>query len=251
MALRDLMTPPSSPDAASPHEEAPAAPGLVCRLLAALDGVPGLGGGRSHVVFLALFFGCSFSLYLTVLRVRGPAVAFRTRIGWDELFPFTPGWVWVYLLPYVLGPLLTVVMSRAALVWYVRRATLVLLISLAVFAVVPTQTIRPLKDPANEGRLGDGWTAGLYRWMVEVDEPPANAAPSLHVSLSCLLAWAMAYEYPRWWAAAAAAAVLVWLSTLYTAQHHLLDVVTGALLASVAAIGGPRKSSPASPPLAA
>ncbi|MBI1913780.1 MAG: phosphatase PAP2 family protein [Planctomycetes bacterium] len=212
------------------------------RLLAALDRVPGLGGGITHLVFLSLFFGTSLMLYLTVLRLRGPAVAFRTRVAWDTAFPFTPWWVWIYLLPYVLGPLLTIVMSRAAFAWYVRRGTLVVLVSLVIFAAVPTQTVRPLQDdPANEERLGAGWTADLYRWMVEIDDPPANAAPSLHVSLSCLLAWAMAYDFPRWRAAAAAGAMVIWLSTLFTAQHHLIDVVTGALLASLAAIGGPHR----------
>ncbi len=214
------------------------------RLLATLDRVPGLGGGRTHLVFLSLFFSMSLSLYLTVLRLRGPAVAFRTRIAWDAAFPFTPLWVWVYLLPYILGPLLTLVMSRAAFAWYVRRGTLVVLVSLVIFAAVPTQTVRPLQDdPAGADRLGEGWTADLYRWMVEIDDPPANAAPSLHVSLSCLLAWAMAYDFPRWWAAAAAGAVVIWLSTLYTAQHHLIDVLTGVLLASLAAIGGPHRAS--------
>ena len=50
----------------------------------------------------------------------------------------------------------------------------------------------------------------------------------------------MIYQWPRWWPAAFAAAVVVWLSTLYTAQHHLIDVGSGVLLATVAAIGGPR-----------
>jgi membrane-associated phospholipid phosphatase len=216
--------------------------GPVERLLAVLDRVHGLGGGITHLLFLSLFFGTAFGLYLTVLRLRGPAVAFHTRVAWDTAFPFTPWWVWIYLLPYVLGPLLTIVMSRTAFAWYIRRATMVVLVSLVIFAAVPTQTVRPLQDdPANVERLGAGWTADLYRWMVEVDDPPANAAPSLHVSLSCLLAWAMAYDFPRWWAATAAGAVVVWLSTLFTAQHHLIDVVTGVLLASLAAIGGPRK----------
>src|SRR4051795_12588242 len=130
------------------------------RLLTALDRGPGLGGGITHLVFLSLFFGTSFALYLTVLRLRGPAVAFRTRIGWDAAFPFTPWWVWVYLLPYVLGPLLTVVMSRTAFAWYIRRATVLVLVSLVIFAAMPTQTVRPLKYVAGtEARLGEAWSS--------------------------------------------------------------------------------------------
>jgi membrane-associated phospholipid phosphatase len=227
---------------------------VVERWLARLDRVPGLGGGRTHVVFLALFFAVSFSCYLLVLKVRGPSKAFETWVGWDEAFPFRPTWIWLYLPPFVVGPLLTAVMRRDVFAWYVRRATLVVVVSLAIFAVLPSHTRRPAAGPAFDTAVGDDLTGRLYRWMIEIDDPPANAAPSLHVSLSCLLAWALAFNYPRWWPAALAAAVLVWLATLYTRQHHLLDVVSGALLASLAAVGPPVRpdegSQPAPPPAA-
>src|SRR5207249_7832067 len=115
MALRDLMNRSTPPRMTWPAEGSPTARrGPVEHVLTALDRMPGLGGGITHLVFLSLFFGTSFALYLTVLRLRGPAVAFRTRISWDAAFPFTPWWVWIYLLPYLLGPLLTILMSRAA-----------------------------------------------------------------------------------------------------------------------------------------
>jgi membrane-associated phospholipid phosphatase len=218
----------------------PADRSCVGRLLAAGDRLPGLGGGRTHVAALFLFFAGALSLYLVVLKLRGPVAVYRTRVEWDALFPFTPWWIWVYLLPYIVGPLLVGVMSRLTFAWYLRRASLVVLVSLLIFLIVPTQTIRPLENPDNERHLGDDWTSDVYRLTVAVDDPPANAAPSLHVSLSCLLAWALAYDRPRWWAAALLGAFVVWLSTLYTAQHHLLDVVTGVILASLAAIGRPK-----------
>src|SRR5262249_22146119 len=93
----------------------------------------------------------------------------------------------------------------------------------------------------NEANL-TGVTGWMYRSMVEIDDPPANAAPSLHVSLSCLLAWALAFDRPRWWAAALLGAILVWLSTLYTAQHHLIDDGSGYLLASMISLATPFKS---------
>ena len=39
--------------------------------------------------------------------------------------------------------------------------------------------------------LDGGLTATLYQRMAAIDQPPANAAPSLHVSLTCLMAWAV------------------------------------------------------------
>lgn len=161
---------------------------------------------------------------------------FITWTTWDEAFPFTLWWTWVYMIPYAVGPLLVGTLRRTTFIWYVQRATVVVVISLVIFAIVPTHTVRP------NVQIDDSLTATLYRQMVEIDDPPANAAPSLHVSLSCLLAWAIAFDRPRWWLAALFGAILVWLSTLFTAQHHLIDVVTGAILASLAAIGPPRYS---------
>jgi membrane-associated phospholipid phosphatase len=224
----------------------PPEPRFLERLLARFDRVPGLGGGRTQIVFLALFFAVSFSFYLLVLKLRGPAAALKTRTGWDDVFPFVPWWTWVYMVPYLIGPLLVAVLNRTTFVWYVQRATVVVVISVLIFALIPTQTVRPLKDPVKgpeiAAELGDDLTANVYRKMVEIDDPPANAAPSLHVSLSCLLAWAITFNHPRWWWAALGGAVVVWLSTLFTAQHHLIDVATGAGLASLAAIGPPRYS---------
>src|SRR5207248_236847 len=69
---------------------------LVGRLLAEMDRFPGLGRGRSHIAFLALFFLGSLSLYLVVLKVRGPAAAIKTLTGLDGIFAFTPWWIWIY-----------------------------------------------------------------------------------------------------------------------------------------------------------
>ncbi len=209
---------------------------LVGRTLAFFDRVPGLGSGRSHFVFLGVFFAVSLSLYLTVLKLRGAAATFKTRRDWDDAFPFSPWWIWIYLLPYLIGPLLVMVLSRPAFVWYVRRGMIVVAVSIVIFFVFPTLTTRL---PENEAKLSDDLTSALYRNIAGIDDPPANAAPSLHVSLSCLLAWALAYDWPRWWWAALLGAIIVWLSTLYISQHHLIDVVSGALLASLAAIGRP------------
>jgi membrane-associated phospholipid phosphatase len=201
-------------------------------MLVAVDRVPGLGGGRTHLVVFACYLAACLSSYLTVLKLRGHAGAsLKTWTEWDRFFPFSPVWTWVYLLPYFAGPVLVVVLSRPAFAWYLRRGLLVIVVSLLIFAIVPTQTVRPVES------LDEGPTGWLYRTMVEVDDPPANAAPSMHVSLTCLLAWALTFDRPRWWWVALLLALLVSLSTLYTAQHHLIDVGSGALLASVAAVG--------------
>lgn len=175
--------------------------------------------------------------YLLVLRWRGPAAVAYTQTAWDRLVPFRPEWLYVYLAPYAVAPVLLGLMNRDTFWWFLKRALLVLAISLVVFALVPTQTVRPPIDS-----LGDGWTAGFYRTMVAIDNPPANAAPSLHVSLTGLLAVALLYDFPRWWPAILAGIATIWLATLLTWQHHLIDVASGVLLAILVSLAfRPRK----------
>ncbi len=182
-------------------------------------------GLMQAVVLTGIMFG-SLGLYLIVLQWRGPAAVLETWTPWDAIIPFAPGWIWVYLLPYVLGPPIFCLLSPRTCRWFISRGLLILAISLAIFVIMPTRTAARPPGPSP----GDGLTALAYHNMITVDEPPANAAPSLHVSLSCLLALAVVRDYPRWWPAALAGAVLVWLATLGTRQHHLVDVGTGILL---------------------
>jgi membrane-associated phospholipid phosphatase len=189
--------------------------------------------GARQAVLIAVIMFSALGLYLTVLKWRGPAghdhITYVPAV--DDLFPFEPAWVWAYLIPYLVGPVVVGTLRRQTFWWFVRRGLVLIGITLAVFIVYPTQT----KDRPPTDR-GDSATARLYQSMIEIDDPPANAAPSLHVSLTCLLALAVVRDYPRWWLPSFAAAVLVWLATLFTRQHHVLDVLTGAILACLVAL---------------
>jgi hypothetical protein len=199
-----------------------------------------LRGAVRQAVLLALLMAASLGLYLAVLWWRGPHAVIVTQTAWDRLIPFRPGWVWVYLLPYVVGPVIAGLLRPATFTWLMRRGLLVVFVSLAVFILVPTKTVRP-----DATGLGDGPTARLYRDMAALDGPAANAAPSLHVGLSCLLAFALLREWPRWWPVSLAGVGVVWLSTLLTHQHHLVDVAAGVLLATAVALpwAGPRRGA--------
>ncbi len=193
-----------------------------------------------QAIVLTVIMLTSLSMYLVVLRWRGPRAAAVTQTDWDRRIPFSPAWVWIYLAPYLIGPLVIGLLSRDTFRWFVRRGLILVFITLTIFVAYPTRTVRP---PLPEG---DSPTVQLYRHMVGIDEPPANAAPSLHVSLTCLLAWALMRDFPRWWLAAVGGVGLVWLATLLTWQHHLLDVATGALLASLLALPWPFQRAPIS-----
>jgi hypothetical protein len=187
-------------------------------------------------IFQALVIGAimyaSLGCYLLVLWTRGPAASVTTWTPIDEWFPFWPSWVWVYLIPYIIGPILVGLMTRSTFRWYIARGLTIVGITLLIFIIFPTQTDNKHRQGFND----TGLTAEMYRNMIEIDDPPANAAPSLHVSLTCLLALALVRDFPRRWPLWIGFVVLVWLSTLVTRQHHLIDVGTGALM-SVAVVG--------------
>lgn len=185
---------------------------------------------KQALVLVVMMLG-ALGLYLIVLWWRGKQATVETWIEWDAWIPFRVEWVWVYLVPYVVGPVIVGMLSRATFAWYMRRGLVLVFVSLSCFAVLPTKTVRP-----DISGLGDGLTADLYRSMIAIDEPAANAAPSLHVSLTCLLVWALIRDFPRWWIVSLSGIGVVWLSTLFTRQHHLIDVVTGVLLASLLAV---------------
>ena len=176
---------------------------------------------------LAVVMISSLGCYLLVLKWRGGEPRFVTHTAWDDWIPFEPSWVWVYLLPYIIGPVALGIVRPSTFRWYVSRGLVVVGASLAIFILVPTQ----VAPRVAEDGLGTGITARLYENMVAIDEPPANAAPSLHVSLTCLLGLALCRDFPKWWPVTLGGVVLVWLATLFTRQHHLIDVASGIALA--------------------
>jgi len=195
-----------------------------------------LKGGIRQGMLLAVIMFSSLGGYLAILKWRGHDYVCKTWTAADDLIPFEPAWVWVYLIPYLIAPVAIGAVRPSNFAWYVKRGLVVVAISLMIFAAAPTQ-VAP-RPPSN---LGDGLTGMMYKHMVEVDEPPANAAPSLHVSLTFLLALALCRDAPRWAWLIITCVILVWLATLFTRQHHIIDVVTGILLASLVVALWPKK----------
>jgi hypothetical protein len=208
-----------------------------------LSGCSRLVAAIWQAVVLTAIMLASLGGYLLVLKWRGPDANIITYTRWDELIPFRPGWVWVYLIPYIIGPVVIGSFRRETFHWYVKRGLVLVGVTLLIFIVLPTRTA-----PRPQADLEDGPTRQLYQMMAEIDEPPANAAPSLHVSLTFLLALAFMRDFPRWAWLAAIAVGFVWLATLFTRQHHLIDVASGILLAGVIVNVWPRAPLAVRPP---
>jgi membrane-associated phospholipid phosphatase len=104
---------------------------------------------------------------------------------------------------------------------------LVWMVAYVCFLVYPTMAPRPAKV------IGEGLVVWGLRFLYSSD-PPYNCFPSLHVAHSFVSALTCYRVHRGVGIAAALCASLVGVSTLFTKQHYILDVIAGMFLASVA-----------------
>jgi membrane-associated phospholipid phosphatase len=91
----------------------------------------------------------------------------------------------------------------------------------------------PPSAPRPAAVAGDGFAAWTLR-IAYHNDPPYNCFPSLHVAYSFVSALTCVRVHRRVGIAATVSAALVALSTVFTKQHYVLDVIAGILMAIVA-----------------
>lgn len=150
-------------------------------------------------------------------------------LAWDPVwrFPFVSAFVLVYDSAYLL-PLMAVLSlkDRAPARRFSAVTCGVIALSAACFLAWPLTLDRP---PLVVASVFDKLLAALY-----AADRPTNLFPSLHVSLSFLFALAVGHAKPRWRGWMITWATLIAVSTLFTRQHYLIDVLGGILVAWVA-----------------
>ena len=150
-------------------------------------------------------------------------------IALDGAIPLQPVWALVYGALYLFLILLPFFVVRQP--EQIRRTLLaylmVWLTAYVCFLAYPTVASRPASVIA-PGFIGWG-----LRFLYSSD-PPYNCFPSLHVAHSFLSALTCYRVHRGIGIAATLCAALVAVSTLYTKQHYVLDVLAGILLACVA-----------------
>lgn len=183
-------------------------------------------------------------LYLVIARAieARPLHAPVSRL--DVLFPLQPVWALVYGALYMFLIVLPVLVIRQE--EHIRRTVfaylMVWIASYVCFVVYPTGAPRPARV------IGDGFAVWGLKFLYDAD-PPFNCFPSIHVAHSFVSAFACHRVNRRVGTAALVGACLVALSTLFTKQHYVADVVAGITLAAAANVvflrGYPREKIPA------
>jgi membrane-associated phospholipid phosphatase len=165
--------------------------------------------------------------------------AFEARASWEQELPLLPWTIAIYSLHFPLFPLAILAAPRSAagqleLLAYLQAQILLAAVAFALFLLFPVEL--RLVEELRAALPGEpGWIRVAFGWLYAFDRP-WNSWPSLHVAQSFLNVLVLA----RWRAgrgqAGRVARTLLWalwvamaLSILTTRQHHLLDLVTGAL----------------------
>ncbi len=162
--------------------------------------------------------------YHAIAAINRERALFQPELGLDAAIPLEPAWmiaygsIWFFaFLPvFVLrGPQLT----RRALYAFIA----VVVAAYVGFLLYPTVLPRPSETGA-----------GFFAWTLRINydlDPPLNCFPSLHVAWAFVAALACHCVHKRVGVAALAWAALIAISTLFTKQHYVVDVLAGVAIA--------------------
>jgi membrane-associated phospholipid phosphatase len=168
-------------------------------------------------------------LYIVIAAAMPGGQVHVPALPLDRMIPLQPAWALVYGALYFFLIALPVFVVREEV--HLRRTVLAYLVvwitAYLCFLVYPTVAPRPT------GISGNGFALWGLRFLYSAD-PPYNCFPSLHVAHSVVSAVTCHRVHRRVGMLAMVCAALVALSTLFTKQHYLLDVVAGIALACAA-----------------
>lgn len=175
--------------------------------------------GWVSLAFFPIYPACN---WISSIRTR----TFGLYLPAELAIPLVPAFVWVYFSMYAIFLLPPFLLDAEAIPRLGRRLVKGTLWAGLVFLVLPTHLGFPRvlpADPAYHRAF-----LGIFKW-----DHPHNLVPSLHVVYTTLFLLAYIQDGPRripallWWTWMA----LVTASTVLVHQHHVLDVVTGLMLA--------------------
>jgi membrane-associated phospholipid phosphatase len=181
--------------------------------------------------------------YIFIAELAREGTLHVPELALDRVVPLQPTWALVYGSLYLFLILLPVFVVRQK--EQIRRTVLAYLMvwiaAYVCFLAYPTMAPRPAKV------IGEGFVVWGLRFLYSAD-PPYNCFPSLHVAHSFVSALTCYRVHRGVGIAAALCASLIGVSTLYTKQHYIVDVIAGMFLASVAYVAFlrsyPRKEIP-------
>jgi membrane-associated phospholipid phosphatase len=198
-----------------------------------------LGERRTAAVATLLLLAAAYGVSLLYAPLNhGPSRIFL-RTPLDQGIPVVPVFVipYVSLTPYIAVTMLLLLLARVRILRSAAVAMIIAwLVSYACYHFLQSYVARPELS-------GTDPLTSLIRTVYAGDQP-YNDFPSLHTSLSTIVA-------VHWWRvdrrvglAAGAWTLLIVASTVLIHQHYLADLAGGLILAAVACLVGLRLFAP-------
>lgn len=183
---------------------------------------------RPRVVVPAVTLMLLVPCYLVIAAVTADRTLFAPELALDRMLPVQPVWAPIYLSYFVFPFLPMLIMRQEELIRRTFLAWLMVwIIGYVCFLVYPT--IAPRTDEVD----GTGFFAWFLQGVYDGD-PPRNCFPSLHVATPFVAALSCWRVHRGVGLAACLWATLVAVSTVFTKQHYVADVIAGIFLAGVA-----------------
>lgn len=181
--------------------------------------------------FFPLVFSFVFNclVYSGSRAVAGSWYHHNIESNLDLRLPFLPQFLIIYFGCYIFWAanyILAARQDREEVYRFFTADFISRCVCLVIFLAYPTTNTRPVIE-------GNGFWDLLAGWLYSIDAAD-NLFPSIHclVSWFCFLAVKGQKKIPIWYKAVSfILAVLVFLSTLFTKQHVIVDVAGGIFLA--------------------
>jgi membrane-associated phospholipid phosphatase len=183
------------------------------------------GGWRNAAALLVLTAAVAIMWLIYGLLNHGPSAVFL-KTSLDAVIPLVPAFVIPYLSlqPLVFVSLVLLLLFRSKIFESAAQSMIAAwLVSFAFFILMQSWMDRPVLT-------GNDVCTRLLR-DVYANDAPYNCFPSLHVSLSTILAIHWLRVDKRIGVPFAAWTVLIVLSTVFVKQHYIADVLGGLALA--------------------
>lgn len=144
----------------------------------------------------------------------------------DNLIPFSPSAVWLYLSFFLVVPLGYLSTPLSHLRWLARSMQLSALAAGVFYLLWPTTMQYP-------PFVQSGVSAGALNGLIAIDSSQ-NCYPSLHAALTLLTVWAIAKKGNRWLTLMSVVwAIAIAFSILQLRRHLFIDLVGGVMLALI------------------
>lgn len=178
---------------------------------------------RVRVFTAALLVFGGLALHELIQVQAGPPLIVDGRL--ERSIPFVPSAIWIYFSFFLYIAWTTHQVRPALFLRFVFSATLAAIIAWSIVLGFPIGFDRP-----DAGSIADEWHRNVFTFVHAAD-PSHITFPSLHVAVTWICTFVLWARPGRGWLLGLGAAIS--LSTLFTKQHLVVDVLGGVALAGL------------------